>query len=283
MTATLAPPKPAEPPTAAATALAAPRRRDRLGGGRQGRRGVLVRLALSTLVHAAVFGALAMWAIDREVTTKGQGLHLQILHTPDLVAETLETDDDDVEVPELEDIPVFAAFEPAPETPQEEEPIEDDTAFLPALDPAPTEADLAMHDLSVAVVHARTRREVAPPPAPRRQLPTRVIPVVARPAPRLAATPPRPHRASGGSPRGRLTPVHMPRAYPDAARRMGLEGRAIVLVTINAGGRVVNAELVTSAGHPILDAAALSSARAWRFQAPGETRRLSLPFIYQLR
>lgn len=288
MTATLACPKPAETPlqeAAAVAAVTAPRRRGarrREGAGR-GRRAVLTRLALSAFLHAILFGALALWAIDRQPPIRGRGISLQVVHTPDLVAETLEADED-LEVPELEEIPVLAAFEPAHEAPLEEEPLEDDEAFLPALDAGPSEADVAMNDLSVSVVRARTRREVQAPPVPRtRPPPLHVVPVVARPATRMPARPPQPRRASGGAPRGRLVPLHMPRIYPEGARRMGLQGRAVVLVTIGAGGRIVHAELVTSAGHPALDEAALTSARAWRFQAPGETRRLRLPFNYQLR
>ena len=51
-------------------------------------------------------------------------------------------------------------------------------------------------------------------------------------------------------------------AYPRAARRLGVEGNAVVLITIDAGGRVVEVKLAKSSGHDVLDAAALGAARS---------------------
>ena len=238
------------------------------------------RVALSAGLHALLFGALAAWAIEPPATVRGAGTTLQVLHAPDAVLDVLD-DAEELEVPELEEIPVFAEHEPPLDAPLEEEELEDpEAAFLPALDPGPREADVALNDLSVQVVRARTRHEAAAPP--RRPSPV-VVPVVARPSPRAVPTPAVARPPAGGAPQGRLIPVAMPRTYPETARRLGLQGRAVVLVTIGADGRIVDAQLVQSTGHPILDEAALGSARGWRFQPPGETRRLRLPFVYDLR
>ncbi len=131
---------------------------------------------------------------------------------------------------------------------------------------------------TLATVGRRIRPKqpvVTPPvvvrkPAPRPPAPE---PVVRRPAPA-------PRAVAGAR---RLVPLQQPLHYPEAARRLGIQGRARVEVTIDPSGRVTEAHLVTSSGSPILDAAAVASARAWRFQPPGEVRRAILPFTYALR
>jgi len=51
------------------------------------------------------------------------------------------------------------------------------------------------------------------------------------------------------------------RRYPDAARRKGITGTAIVSFTINRGGRLVGASLAKGTGHAILDREALAMVR----------------------
>ena len=53
--------------------------------------------------------------------------------------------------------------------------------------------------------------------------------------------------------------------YPEAARAQRLEGTVLLLVVIDAGGRVTSANVLSSCGHPLLDRAALDSVRSWRF------------------
>ena len=45
--------------------------------------------------------------------------------------------------------------------------------------------------------------------------------------------------------------------YPDQARRQGIQGRLRMLVALNPDGKVVNVEILSSSGHPILDDAAI--------------------------
>lgn len=55
--------------------------------------------------------------------------------------------------------------------------------------------------------------------------------------------------------------------YPEAAKADGVEGRAVLKILIDADGSVQDAEVVQSAGHAALDAAALAAAPTFRFTA----------------
>lgn len=54
--------------------------------------------------------------------------------------------------------------------------------------------------------------------------------------------------------------------YPDEARAQRLEGTVLLLVSLDARGRVTAAALQRTCGHGILDRAALAAVRAWRFE-----------------
>ena len=62
--------------------------------------------------------------------------------------------------------------------------------------------------------------------------------------------------------------INPPPYYPRSARRLGLEGQVMLKVLINVGGQVDDLTVVASSGHKILDRAALSAVRKWRFE-PG--------------
>ncbi|MEN6633796.1 MAG: energy transducer TonB, partial [Candidatus Polarisedimenticolia bacterium] len=53
-------------------------------------------------------------------------------------------------------------------------------------------------------------------------------------------------------------------AYPEAARRMGIEGDVVLDLSIDAAGRVVDARVAR--GAPPLAAAALDAAKRWRYR-----------------
>jgi protein TonB len=75
--------------------------------------------------------------------------------------------------------------------------------------------------------------------------------------------------------------------YPRAARRAGIEGRAIVRILIDAQGNVLSVELATSSGHEILDNAALEAARSVKHvpAAPDSLRwgerHIKVPFKFR--
>jgi protein TonB len=77
--------------------------------------------------------------------------------------------------------------------------------------------------------------------------------------------------------------VSAPRpAYPYEARQRGLTGGGSVVVTVDPGsGVVVDAELEQSTGSQILDSAALSAFRRWRFKA-GTPSKIRIPVTFTL-
>jgi protein TonB len=75
--------------------------------------------------------------------------------------------------------------------------------------------------------------------------------------------------------------------YPEIARSQGIQGTAIVLVTVGPNGRAISQIIGQSAGNRLLDAAALDAARASRFQAPevdghAETRTYRIVYTFAL-
>lgn len=56
--------------------------------------------------------------------------------------------------------------------------------------------------------------------------------------------------------------------YPEIAKSQGIQGTAIVLVTVGPNGNAISQSIGQSAGNRLLDTAALDAARASRFQAP---------------
>lgn len=56
--------------------------------------------------------------------------------------------------------------------------------------------------------------------------------------------------------------------YPHLARRMGKQGIVLLEVFVSASGRVAEVKVATGSGYEILDEAALSTVRGWRF-SPG--------------
>ena len=78
---------------------------------------------------------------------------------------------------------------------------------------------------------------------------------------------------AGGSGGGTLTSLarplggyqHMP-AYPESARRQGVEGVTTLRFQVHTDGSVTEMSVVRSAGHPDLDQAAMEAVRKWRFE-----------------
>ncbi len=54
--------------------------------------------------------------------------------------------------------------------------------------------------------------------------------------------------------------------YPPEARAQRWEGTVLLLVSVDAAGRVTRAAVRHSCGHPVLDRSALDSVRTWRFE-----------------
>ncbi len=72
----------------------------------------------------------------------------------------------------------------------------------------------------------------------------------------------------GGDASGYVPPqfrVRYKPAYPEAARTRRLEGTVLLLVSLDASGRVTEVAIHRSSGHGTLDQAALQAVRSWRF------------------
>jgi protein TonB len=54
-------------------------------------------------------------------------------------------------------------------------------------------------------------------------------------------------------------------SYRAQARAQKLEGTVLLIVAVDADGRVTSASLEQSCGHAVLDHAALDAVRSWRF------------------
>jgi periplasmic protein TonB len=114
-------------------------------------------------------------------------------------------------------------------------------------------------------------RATAPGPGPGRAADVNALntapaaPAPGPPAPRMAAAPPN----GTGSELGRIA---RPRGgyqvlptYPSTARRLGIQGTALLRVLVLDDGRVGEIEVQKSAGHPDLDRAASDAVKRWRF------------------
>ena len=75
--------------------------------------------------------------------------------------------------------------------------------------------------------------------------------------------------------------THAPRPqYPYEARSRRITGTGVCVVEINAGsGSVTSASMASSIGNPILDNAALSAFRRWRFK-PGSVSKVRIPITF---
>jgi protein TonB len=159
--------------------------------------------------------------------------------------------------PNLADIPtavVEATMEAAPEpTPPPEEVV---TATPP---PEP--------EATPEYVEERT-----PPPKQ---------PKVAKVAPVKAATVGRPGTMSISSAKALATYAPRPQ-YPYEARSRHITGSGVCVVDVDVGsGSVTGASMAQSIGSPILDNAALSAFRQWRFR-PGSVSKVKIPITFTM-
>ncbi|MDQ2660084.1 MAG: energy transducer TonB, partial [Verrucomicrobiota bacterium] len=128
-----------------------------------------------------------------------------------------------------------------------------------------------------------TPEEMAPPPPPpdpfmieeNPSLPVRLAP--SRPAAPLVR-PDSARRGSGNPTSARVLALRAPRPeYPYEARRQRLTGSGVALLTIDPGsGAVVEVAMAQSTGSSVLDHAAVSGLRRWRFR-PGTAPKIRVP------
>lgn len=118
------------------------------------------------------------------------------------------------------------------------------------------------------------------------QAPAIVAPIQAAPAPPVATVAPAVQDAAYLATLLRHLEQH--RDYPRSARLRRIEGRAVVQLALARDGRLLEARIERSAGHDVLDAAALDTVRRAAplprvpAELPGERIVLRVPFIYRL-
>ncbi len=101
------------------------------------------------------------------------------------------------------------------------------------------------------------------------------------------SSPPAAPRTSGGRPSHPLS-TNRPPSYPAAAERAGIEGTVWLLLVVGDDGSVTGVSVDRSAGSPLLDDEALSTARLWRFSPALKDgiaipERILIPVRFRLR
>ena len=75
--------------------------------------------------------------------------------------------------------------------------------------------------------------------------------------------------------------------YPDLARRAGIEGQTVVKALVDIDGSIMEVQVLKSSGNQMLDQAALTAARKWKF-SPAKQRDkfvrvyVSIPINFRL-
>lgn len=91
-------------------------------------------------------------------------------------------------------------------------------------------------------------------------------------------------QGSGDSPVGadRWVGGRMPKPnYPAAARKAGMQGRVVVVFSVDERGYVVSARVSSPSPHAMLNEEALRTVRRWKFR-PGPRATASRPIVFQL-
>ena len=241
-------------------------------------------LALSALAHVLFYGALSLAPASPPAPRMGLIITELIVTeppTPPVVRQPV-TPPRPLVKPKPQTTPVETLAPPKP--PQVESPIEREVS-APPIETAPP-----------SVASAETAREVAAgPPSPSEPSPSGSAPLTmtssspSGSAAVVAALPPAAAVASAVTrtaiPRGgyQVTP-----SYPASARRLGIEGTALLRVFVDAKGHVGDVVVKQSAGHPDLDRAAADAVRRWRFDparrgADAVAMWVELPVEFHLR
>jgi len=168
-------------------------------------------------------------------------------------------------VVDLTDIPeatVEMSLESQPEPPQPTPPPEEE--------PPPPPPPEAIPEQQPEFV------EEKPTPPPKRTPSNAPVVPLAKPKPASVAGP-----MSMSS--AKAVAVSAPRPeYPYEARRSKITGSGVCVMTVDpASGAVTSAEMAQSTGSPILDNAATSAFRRWRFK-PGTVSRVRTPITFTM-
>jgi len=70
--------------------------------------------------------------------------------------------------------------------------------------------------------------------------------------------------------------------YPEEARLLGIEGTVMVKLTINPDGTIQEARPLEPRTHPLLEQAALSQIKGWKFSASSSSYSITVPIKFEL-
>ena len=150
------------------------------------------------------------------------------------------------------------------------------TLEQPSDEPTPPPEDIPLPEPPpVPEVQPEFHEETTPPP--KRPTNAKIAPVK---APQVGlARPPGMMSISGA----RALAINSPRPeYPYQARASHITGSGVCVVTVDtASGSVTDASMAQSIGNGILDAAALSAFRRWRFK-PGTVSKVKIPITFTM-
>ena len=130
-------------------------------------------------------------------------------------------------------------------------------------------------DIPTAVVEATLQATEEPTPPPKKPTTQKFAPIK---APQAAG---RPGTMSISSAKALATYAPRPQ-YPYEARSRHVTGSGVCVVEVDPGsGSVTSASMASSIGNPILDNAATSAFRQWRFK-PGTVSKVRIPITFTM-
>ena len=123
-----------------------------------------------------------------------------------------------------------------------------------------------------------TEEKPTPPPKPKTERKPKPAAPIARPA-AVSGPPAGPMSMSSA----KAVAVSAPRPeYPYEARRAKMTGSGVCVMTVDTStGAVTSATMAQSTGSPVLDNAAISAFRRWRFR-PGTVSRVRTPITFTM-
>jgi TonB family protein len=227
-------------------------------------------------MHVAVGGAIAHWGSAAVIwfsdssSPPGQAVTLQARFTSALAA--------------AEELPITAIVRPDSSRPNAEEKgelspqrVEIERTYVKTEIPPPVVefGELVEHFVSTEAVEVVVGRVSSPADQPRVEL--EELATTVKTSKRQLAEPSVSDRdlaaddvdslpsIAGADEPPRPLPTNASPGYPGAAIREHREGRVVVLMAVSAEGKVTRAEIVKSSGWADVDAAALATAKTWKF------------------
>ncbi len=145
-------------------------------------------------------------------------------------------------------------------------------------------AALAIHLTAVAISQRHEAPAVDLPPQPPQVVEAVLAPPEATPPPEDIPIPePPPPPGPMSMSRAKALALYAPRPqYPYEARSRHVTGSGVIVCSVESGsGNVTSCSVSSSTGSPILDSAATSAFRQWRFR-PGTLSKVNIPITFTM-